>query len=362
MAEKEKWQMELDEYIKLGEPGKAEKSEAWQTAIGLQKVDGLETSEYLLETAKEHIEGHIDIKEAQDRIYSYYEAVEQRAAIEDGTAEADIVSSRIAELLGEDTFQFSPVEYKNIHRRLFEGVLDEAGKFRTYNISKKEWVLNGKSVMYASWRSISDTLEYDFRLEREFPYDVLPLTDAVKHLAKFTAGIWQIHPFCEGNTRATAVFVIKYMRSFGFKLDNNAFEIHSWYFRNALVRANYNDLQNGIHATTEFLERFFSNLLLGTNYELKNRTMHVDFKDDLNSTVQSTLKVHERTLECTLNEQAVLNLIKEDPTLTQQEIHQKLGLSLGIVKRATLALQQKGYIERVGGKKHGRWEILKQGK
>lgn len=148
------------------------------------------------------------------------------------------------------------------------------------------------------------------------------------------------------------------MRGFGFKLDNNAFENHSWYFRNALVKANYNDLQNGIHAKTEFLERFFSNLLLGTNYELKNRTMHVDFKDDLNSTVQSTLKVHERTLECTLNEQAVLNLIKEDPTLTQQEIHQKLGLSLGIVKRATLALQQKGYIERVGGKKHGRWELI----
>lgn len=359
MAEKEKWQLELDEYIKLGEPGKAEKSEAWQTAIGLQKVDGLETSEYLLETAKEHIEGHIDIKEAQDRIYSYYEAVEQRAAIEDGTAEADIVSSRIAELLGEDTFQFSLVEYKNIHRRLFEGVLDEAGKFRTYNISKKEWVLNGKSVMYASWRSISDTLEYDFRLEREFPYDVLPLTDAVKHLAKFTSGIWQIHPFCEGNTRATAVFVIKYMRSFGFRINNDAFENHSWYFRNALVRANYNDLQNGIHATTEFLERFFSNLLLGTNYELKNRTMHVDFEQGESTISQSSAKVQNETLECTLDELAVLRIIQEDPTLTQQDIQKKLGKTLSFVKRATLSLQEKGYIERVGGKRYGRWEILK---
>lgn len=357
MSKKEKWQLDLDEYIKLGEPDKAEKSEAWQTAIGLQQVDGLTTSEYLLETAKDHIEGNIDIKEAQDRIYSYYEAEAQRQAIEDGTAEADIVSSRIAELLGERTFQFSPAEYQNIHRRLFEGVLKEAGNFRTYNISKKEWVLNGESVLYASWKSIHDTLEYDFQLEREFPYDVLPLSDAVKHLAKFTAGIWQIHPFCEGNTRATAVFIIKYMRSFGFHINNEAFQKHSWYFRNALVRANYNDIQNGIHATTRFLELFFSNLLLDTNYELKNRTMHVDYREEDVSTFQSSSKVHAETLECTLDELAILNLIKEEPTLTQQEIHAKLGKSLSFIKRATLSLREKGLITRVGGKRYGYWEI-----
>lgn len=360
MSNDEKWRLDLEEYIKLGEPDQVEKTNAWQTAIGLQQVDGLQTSDYLLDTAKDHIEGNINIKEAQNRIFSYYEAEAQRQAIEDGTAEADIVSSRIAELLGEKTFQFSPVEYQNIHRRLFEGVLDEAGVFRTYNISKKEWVLNGKSVLYASWKSISDTLEYDFRLEREFYYDALPLMDAVKHLVKFTASIWQIHPFCEGNTRATAVFVIKYMRSFGFQINNEVFQKHSWYFRNALVRANYNDLQQGIHATTLFLERFFSNLLLNTNYELKNRTMHVDYKDADTSAFQSLSKVQSRTLDCSLDEWAVLNLVAEEPTLTQQEICVKLGKSLSFIKRITVSLQEKGYLTRVGGKRYGHWGVNKK--
>ena len=106
------------------------------------------------------------------------------------------------------------------------------------------------------------------------------MSESVKHLAKFASNIWQIHPFCEGNTRATAVFMIKYMKSFGFDVNNEAFEKHSWYFRNALVRANYNDLKNGVHATTRFLEQFFSNLLLGTEYDLKNRYLHVDYVSD----------------------------------------------------------------------------------
>lgn len=240
------WQFELEEYIKQGEPDRAEKSEAWQTAIGLQAVDGLNTSAYLLDTAKDHIEGKITIDEAQQRIHSYYEQRTTRTEIENETKEADIVSARIAKLLGEKTFQFSPAEWITIHRRLFEGVFDHAGQIRKYNISKKEWILNGETVIYADFNSIKDTLDYDFATEKQFSYEGLSVEASVKHLAKFASDIWQIHPFGEGNTRATAVFMIKYMKTFGFRVNNDAFRENSWYFRNALVRANYNDLQKGI--------------------------------------------------------------------------------------------------------------------
>lgn len=242
MTEEKKWQLELNEYIRQGEPEQAEKSEAWQIAIGLQQVDGLQTSDYLLDTAKDHIEGKINIKEAQQRIHAYYEEQADQEEVEDGTEEADIVSTSIAELLGENAFRFSPAEYQNIHRRLFTDVLDPAGQFRTYNITKKEWVLNGDTVIYASHNSIQATLDYDFQTEKQFSYEGLSLEDAIRHLAKFASDIWQIHPFCEGTTRTTAVFMIKYMKTLGLNLDNEAFKNHSWYFRNALVRANYNDL------------------------------------------------------------------------------------------------------------------------
>ena len=227
MSEDKRWQFELEEYIRQGEPEQAEKSEAWQIAIGLQQVDGLKTSAYLLDTAKEHIEGKISIDEAQKRIQSYYEERTDRKETEDETKEADIVSSRVTQLLGEKTFQFSPAEWMTIHRRLFEGVFDHAGKIRTYNITKKEWVLKGDTVIYASWNSIKDTLDYDFRTEKEFSYEGLSLNESIKHLVKFASDIWQIHPFAEGNTRATAVFIIKYMKTFGLKVDNDAFKKHS---------------------------------------------------------------------------------------------------------------------------------------
>lgn len=301
MSEEKRWQLELEKYIRQGEPGQIERSEAWKTAIGLQDVDGLKTSAYLLDTAKEHIEGKIGIDEAQKRIQSYYEERGERTEIEDRTKEADIVSARMAKLLGEKAFQFSPAEWLAIHRRLFEGVFDYAGQIRMYNITKKEWVLKGETVIYASWDSIRETLDYDFSTEKQFSYEGLSLEAAVKHLAKFASDIWQIHPFCEGNTRATAVFMIKYMKSFGFEVKNDAFEHHSWYFRNALVRANYNDLKNGVHATTKYLEQFFSNVLMGTKFELKNRYMHVDYKEEeVQSATEETLKCKNCTLNCTL--------------------------------------------------------------
>lgn len=276
MPESRNWQFELEEYIRQGEPGRTEKSEAWQTAIGLQAVDGLRTSEYLLETAREHIEGKIDIDAAQKRIQSYYEERKERLEVEAESREADIVSSRIAALLGERAFQFSPAEWQEIHRRLFLGVFSHAGQIRPYNITKKEWILKGETVLYASYNSIRATLDYDFAMEKAFSYEGISIQEAVRHIAKFTSGIWQIHPFCEGNTRATAVFIIKYLKTFGFLVSNEIFARHSWYFRNALVRANYNDMKNGIAATTRYLDLFFENLLMGGHHELKNRQLHLD--------------------------------------------------------------------------------------
>lgn len=354
------WQFELEEYIKQGEPDRAEKSEAWKTAIGLQAVDGLNTSAYLLDTAKEHIEGKITIDEAQKRIYSYYEQRTTRTEIENETKEADIVSARITKLLGEKAFQFSPAEWLMIHRRLFEGVFSHAGQVRQYNITKKEWVLNGDTVIYADWNSIKDTLDYDFSTEKQFSYEGLSVDGAVKHLAKFASDIWQIHPFGEGNTRATAVFMIKHIKTFGFRVNNDAFEKNSWYFRNALVRANYNNIQKGIHSTTKFLEMFFFNLLLDTNYELKNRYMHIDYADgsNLQSVNSKVSKSQFDTLDCTLEEVAILELIAKNPNLKQQELVEATGKSLSTVKRIMKSLQDKNYIRRESGKRYGRWEIL----
>lgn len=360
MSAEKNWQFELEEYIIQGEPVQIEKSKAWQTAIGLQAVDGLQTSPYLLDTAKQHIEGKISIDEAQKRIQSYYEQRTERNEIQNDTKEADIVSARIAKLLSEQTFQFSPAEWITIHRRLFEGVFPHAGQLRQYNITKKEWVLKGNTVTYAAWDSIKDTLDYDFATEKQFSYESLSVDGSVKHLAKFAADIWQIHPFCEGNTRATAVFMLKYMKTFGFKVNNTAFEKNSWYFRNALVRANFNDLQNGVHATTKFLEMFFSNLILGTNYELKNRYMHVDYEetDNFQSATSQVPKCQFDTLECTLEELAVLELISKNPSIKQKELVTETRKSLRTIKRIMETLQQKEYIRRVGGKRYGKWELL----
>lgn len=370
MADNRYWQAELEEYIRQGEPSAKEKSFAWKTAIGLQQVDGLSTSAYLLDTAKEHIEGKISIHEAQKRIHNYYKAQNNRAKLEERTEEADIVAARITELLGEKTFQFSPVFWQSIHRRLFQGVYAHAGQFRDYNITKNEWVLQGDTVIYASADSIMDTLEYDFRVEKEYSYAGKTAQELIEHFAKFTAGIWQIHPFAEGNTRATAVFIIKYLQTFGFSINNEAFEKNSWYFRNALVRANYNDLQHGVHETTFYLEQFFSNLLLGTEYELKNRILHLEWQDEdapkCQNEIQSATDIVPKcqndtlasTLELTMEELAILKIIKKDPTITQVELVGITGQSLRTIKRLMAALQAKGCITRQGGKRFGYWQIL----
>ena len=205
-----------------------------------------------------------------------------------------------------------------------------------------------------------DTLDYDFATEKQFSYEGLSVEAAVKHLAKFASDIWQIHPFCEGNTRATAVFIIKYMKTFGFRVNNDAFQKNSWYFRNALVRANYNNLQKGIHSTTKFLEMFFGNLLLETNHELKNRYMHVDYvaENDCQSIIPKAPKSQFDTLDCTLEELAVLELVAKNPSIKQQELADATGKSIATIKRVMKSLQDKNYIRRESGKRYGKWEVL----
>lgn len=263
----------FEEYQRESDPSKRERSYAWHTAIGLQAVDGLETSDYLKETAVKNIEGEITLGEAQALIESYYKT--DRKKEEPRTEEADRVSSRITGIIAEKGFTFSVAQYLSIHHRLFEGIYKHAGKIRDYNITKKEWVLDGDTVTYGGATELRATLEYDISQEKAFDYSGLSMDEVVRHLARFISRLWQIHVFGEGNTRTTAVFFIKYLQSLGFNVTNGIFAKNAWYFRNAMVRANYNNLQKGVHETTEYLELFLKNLLLGEKNRLQNRTMHI---------------------------------------------------------------------------------------
>ena len=344
---------EFEKYIRQGEPQQVEKARIWQTAIGLQDVDGLKTSPYLQETAEKHIEGEITIDEVRSLIDSYYESKDARESVEERTEEADKVSAAITAILSENTFTFSPDYLISIHRRLFTGVYKFAGQIRDYNISKKEWVLDGASVLYSDAYMIRQTLEYDFREEKGFDYSSISTADAIKHIARFISGIWQIHSFGEGNTRTTAVFAIKYLRSFGFDIDNDLFEKHSWYFRNALVRANYNNLSKGITASDEYLLRFFRNLILGEQATLSNREMHVSSQSITNVSSKSQFD----TLNCTLEELAVLKAIHSNPHITQEALKNAINKSIATVKRITISLQEKGLLARKNGKRDGWWEV-----
>ena len=350
MDKKEDWNLELSEYIKQGEPNRVEKTKTWETAIGLQDVDGLKPSKYLIKTAKEHIEGNIDIEEVKTRIDEYYEVQGSRKNIEKENEEADKVAVRITEILSEKAFNFSPTELLNIHKRLFKDNFDGAGTYRDYNITKKEWVLNGDTVTYASFQSIKETLEYDFEQEKNFSYKGLSLDESIKHLCSFTANIWQIHPFSEGNTRTTAVFIIKYLRTFGFDINDEVFADNSWYFRNSLVRANYTNFQKNIFEDTSFLEKFFYNLLTNSKYELKNRYTHID---NIQSANENNLKGNN----CTLEEQVIINILKVNPSTTQEEIAIQINKSVRTVKTYMAEMQEKGLIERKNGKKNGEWQV-----
>lgn len=358
---------EFDEYIVHGEPGQKEKADAWQTAIGLQDVDGLKVSSYLLDTARQHIEGDITIDEARERIKAYYETKSGHDAVDE---EGDKVSANMTKIIMEPSFAFSLLGLTSIHKRIFEDCFKFAGQLRTIELSKKEWVLGGEaSVSYQPSIDLRTAIEYDLTKEKEYDYSNKPVSDVIQHLARFTADLWQIHPFREGNTRTTAVFLIKYLRSMGIPATNDMFKEHSWYFRNSLVRASYKGLN--ISPTTEFIERFLRNLILGENNVLRNRDMLVGAslpQTSVQSATDDSPKSKICTLSpalslcfakvCTLEETAILRCIESNPKMTQKEMASTIRKSERTVKTITSALVEKGIIIRRNGRRHGWWEII----
>ena len=345
----------FEEYIRQGEPGKAEKAKVWKAAIGLQDVDGLKPSEYLINTAKLNIEGDITIKEVKNRIDAYYQQHPVKND-ENRTEEADKVSARIAEILSEQTFAFSPVEYLTIHRRLFQDIYSHAGKIRDYNITKKEWILDGESVLYASAEGLKATLEYDFEQEKKFNYKGLNQQETIEHIAQFISYLWQIHVFGEGNTRTTAIFLIKYLRNFGFTVNNELFELHSWYFRNALVRANYKNLAKNIYTKQEYLIRFFENLLLGKNHLLKNREMHIRNNELANAQNDPVNLTNELVSDPVKSK--ILNCLQQNPKAKYMDIAHETGFSTSKIKRHIQELKKLNLLERIGSDKTGHWKII----
>jgi fido (protein-threonine AMPylation protein) len=255
------------------------------------------------------------------------------------------------------------VEYISIHKRLFTGIYKFAGIIRDYDISKSEWVLNGETVLYASALNLRETLEYDFKEEKQFDYKGLSQDQIIEHLARFIAYVWQIHIFGEGNTRTTAVFLIKYLRHLGFKDTGNVlFAEHSWYFRNALVRANYEDITRGIHKTNKYLIRFLSNLLLKEKNSLKNRDLHISFSGLANAGVNTPNKlgvndVEKLGVKLNNNQIKILDLIEANNRTTIIEIAKSILISETAVENNIKKLREKGILSRVGSDKTGHWQI-----
>lgn len=365
------YQDPFKEYIRQAEPNKKYKGYAWSTAIGLQAVDGLQASEHLVQTAIENIEGNITMEDAERRINSYYEANPTKHE-DDRTEEADKVSVRIASVLSEKAFTFSPSEYIGIHRKLFFGIYKYAGKIRDYNITKKEWVLDGKTVLYGNAAELRETLEYDFEQERKYSYKGLSTDEIIQHLAYFISRLWQIHIFGEGNTRTTAVFFIKYLRSLGYDATNDIFAENAWYFRNALVRANYSDLKNNVHETTVYLEKFIRNLLLGEKNELKNRYLHIDniFDDekpiiekekpliDAKKPLIDILEELDFTEHTKQNIITVYNGLKDNIVFGRKDICNETGLGITAAGELLHKLQDAKLIEQVSGHGKGKYKFI----
>ena len=358
------------DYIRESEPDKRDKGYAWHTAIGLQAVDGLKTSEYLMHTAVRNIEGEISFAEANELLQSYYEE-NPALATDDRTEEADKVSARIAEILSERAFSFTPNEYLSIHRKLFTGIYPHAGKIRDYNITKKEWVLDGATVLYGSATELRATLEYDLSEEKRFSYRDLSMNDVIHHLAVFISRLWQIHVFGEGNTRTTAVFFIKYLRTLGFDVTNDIFAKNAWYFRNSLVRANYNDLTRGVHETTEYLELFLRNLLMGENHPMHNRALHISdtFKGSEKANIEeekANIEEQKANIESaftTITASHVCKLLDEFGFQTifgRADVQRTLGLKPTRSTELIKKMVEGGFIEAVSGLGKGKYRFVQR--
>lgn len=367
----------FDEYLRQGEPLQKERAENWKTAIGLQAVDGLQPSAYLIDVAKRNIEGEISLDETRKLIDSYYQSKTVRTPKDEDEEEADKVSANIAKILASKTFAFNTNGYVSLHRRIFEGVFKHAGEIRQYDISKKEWVLEGDSVNYLNWEDLRRALDWDIEQEKNFSYKGLTDDEKIEHIAKFISGIWQIHAFREGNTRTTAIFTIQYLRSLGYEVNNEMFAKHSWYFRNALVRANYRNINKDIEYSPIYLVRFFRNLLLGESWVLKNRYLHIDPTDEWKVQPrlatpqvphtphqkvdrkggQKTEKVGRKGGQKTKD--SILSLIASDPFVTTNEMSKQLQINRSAISKHIKKLKEDHIIERIGPDKGGKWIIKK---
>ncbi|MBQ2069944.1 MAG: Fic family protein [Bacilli bacterium] len=311
-----------------------------ETGIGLQDVDHLKNSSYFIQESEKYLRGEISLDELDDIVSSYYAS---KPSVEGRSEEADKISIRIARLISEDSFTFTVGQLLTIHKTLFDGVLEHPpGQLRTYNFSKKEWVLDGASVTYGDFRDLEMTLQYDFAAEKRFDYSRLSMDETIERLAVFIANLWQIHVFEEGNTRTTAVFAIKYFRSLGFDVTNDTFAKNAWYFRNALARANYTNIQKGIYEDRSYLIKFLRNLLLGESNPLQNKELHI---------------VPSSPGKGDTREVRLLSLLKNNPSTKTEELAKELGVSLRTIKSVIATLVKEGKLERVGGKKYGHWGV-----
>ncbi len=365
----------FDEYLRQGEPSQKESAENWKTAIGLQAVDGLQPSAYLIDVAKRNIEGEISLDETRKLIDSYYQSKTVRTPKDEEEEEADKVSANIAKILASKTFAFNTNGYVSLHRRIFEGVFKHAGEIRQYDISKKEWVLEGESVNYLNWEDLRRALDWDIEQEKNFQYKGLTDDEKIEHIAKFISGIWQIHAFREGNTRTTAIFTIQYLRSLGYEVNNDMFAQHSWYFRNALVRANYRNIQKGIEYSPVYLVRFFRNLLLKDGWVLKNRYLHIRPTDDwkeqpnlkdphYNKTLQKVDRKSGQKSESVdrkggqKTKVSIIRMIKDNPSISSIEMANLIGINRSAISKHLKKLKEDHIIKREGPAKGGKWIII----
>ena len=365
----------FDEYLRQGEPSQKESAENWKTAIGLQAVDGLQPSAYLIDVAKRNIEGEISLDETRKLIDSYYQSKTVRTPKDEDEEEADKVSANIAKILASKTFAFNTNGYVSLHRRIFEGVFKHAGEIRQYDISKKEWVLEGESVNYLNWEDLRRALDWDIEQEKNFQYKSLTDDEKIEHIAKFISGIWQIHAFREGNTRTTAIFTIQYLRSLGYEVNNDMFAQHSWYFRNALVRANYRNIQKGIEYSPVYLVRFFRNLLLKDGWVLKNRYLHIRPTDEwkeqpnlkdyhYNNTLQKVDRKGGQKRESVdrkggqKTKVSIIRMIKDNPSISSIEMANLIGINRSAISKHLKKLKEDHIIKREGPAKGGKWIII----
>ncbi|MBR4546464.1 MAG: Fic family protein [Paludibacteraceae bacterium] len=371
MKELPTYQPDFEEYIRQGEPGKKERAQIWRTAIGLQQVDGLETSDYLKQTVRRNIEGEISIDEVQRLVKEYYVSKTNHEPDDDDKQEADLVTGNIGKILSTKTLDFSTNGYVSLHRRIFAGVFKHAGQIRDYDFTKSEFVLRGDTVSYLNCEDLRRALDYEIDKEKQFDYSGLSSDEMIEHIAKFVSDIWQIHAFKEGNTRTTAVFAIQYLRSVGYKVNNDMFAAHSWYFRNALVRANYKNAVQGINYESIYLERFFRNLLLGEQWDLRSRYLvinppaeyavqpRMDSGSVTENVTENPRNVTENVIEnLSERQQKIIRLVKEYPFATTGIMADRLNVSVMTIRRDMEKMSH--LIRHVGPDKGGHWEIQKE--